>query len=80
MQSRFEMSYISAILQLYSQETDPFGDMIEKRITPFDLLARCHLILNPPRMKKQKVKRHRYSNIKKHATQRHNRTNALGGQ
>ena len=46
-----EMSWITAILQLYSQETDLFGNVIVKRINirVFDLLARFHYILNLPR-------------------------------
>ena len=47
-----EMSWITAILQLYSQVTDLFGNVIVKRINirVFDLLARFHYILNLPRM------------------------------
>ena len=47
----FEMSWITAILQLYSQVTDLFGNVIVKRINTrlFDLLARFHYILNLPR-------------------------------
>ena len=46
-----EMSWITAILQLYSQLTDLFGNLIVKRINMrvFDLLARFHYILNLPR-------------------------------
>ena len=46
-----EMSWITAILQLYSQVTDLFGNVIVKRINirGFDLLARFHYILNLPR-------------------------------
>ena len=46
-----EMNWITAILQLYSQETDIFGNVIIKRINIrlFDLLARFHYILNLPR-------------------------------
>ena len=46
-----EMSWINAILQLYSQVTDLFWNVIIKRISIrlFDLLARCHYILNPHR-------------------------------
>ena len=45
------MSWITAILQLYSQEADLFGNVIVKRINIrlFDLLARFHYILNLPR-------------------------------
>ena len=45
------MSWITAILQLYSQVADLFGNVIVKRIdiTLFDLLARFHYILNLPR-------------------------------
>ena len=47
-----EMSWITALLQLYSQVTDRFGNVIIKRINVrlFDLLARFHNILNLPRM------------------------------
>ena len=47
-----EMSWITAILQLYSQIADLFGNVIVKRINIrlFDLLARFHYILNLPRM------------------------------
>ena len=46
-----EMSWITAILQLYSQVTDLFGNVFVKRINirVFDLLARFHYILNLPR-------------------------------
>ena len=46
-----EKSWITAILRLYSQVTDPFGNVIVNRINIrlFDLLARCHYILNAPR-------------------------------
>ena len=45
------MSWITAILQLYSQVADLFGHVIVKRINIrlFDLLARFHYILNLPR-------------------------------
>ena len=47
-----EMSWITAILQLYSQVTDLFGNVIVKRIniTLFDLSALFHYILNLPRI------------------------------
>ena len=47
-----DMSWIAAILQLYSQVTDLFGSVIVKCITIrlFDLLALFHYILNPPRI------------------------------
>ena len=47
-----EMSWITAILQLYSQVTDLFGNIIVKliNIRLFDLLARFQYILNLPRM------------------------------
>ena len=47
-----QMSWITAILQLYSQVTYLFGNVIVKRINIrlFDLLARCHYILNLPRL------------------------------
>ena len=46
-----EMSWITAILQLYNQVADLFGNVIVKRINIrlFDLLARFHYILNLPR-------------------------------
>ena len=46
-----EMSWITAILQLYSQVADLFVNVIVKRINIrlFDLLARFHYILNLPR-------------------------------
>ena len=46
-----EVSWITAILQLYSQVTDLFGNVIVKHINIrlFDLLAHCHYILNPSR-------------------------------
>ena len=44
----FEISWITAILQLYSQVTDIFGNLIVQRINIilFDLLALFHYILN----------------------------------
>ena len=47
-----EMSWIVAILQLYSQVTDLLGNAIVKRINLrlFDLLAQFHYILNLPRI------------------------------
>ena len=47
-----EMSWITAILQLYSQVADLFGNVILKRINIrlVDLLARFHYILNLPRI------------------------------
>ena len=47
-----EMSWINAILQLYSQVTDHFGNVIVKRINIrlFDLLALLHYISNLPRI------------------------------
>ena len=46
-----EMSWITAILHLYSQVTDLFRNVIVKRINRrlFDLLALFYYILNPPR-------------------------------
>ena len=46
-----EMSWITAILQLFSKVTDLFGNVIVKRINIrlFDLLALFHYILNPSR-------------------------------
>ena len=51
-----EMNWITAILQLYSQETDLFGNVFVKRINIrlSDLLARFYYILNPPRIIRQK--------------------------
>ena len=45
------MSWITAILQLYRQVAELFGNVIVKRINIrlFDLLARFHYILNLPR-------------------------------
>ena len=45
-----EMSWITAILQLYSQVTDFLGNVIGKRknMRLFDLLAQFHYILNLP--------------------------------
>ena len=47
-----EMSWITAIIQLYSQVADLFWNVIVKRINIrlFDLLARFHYILNLPRI------------------------------
>ena len=47
-----EMSWITAILQLYSRVTHLFGNVIVKpiNIRLFDLLALFHYILNLPRM------------------------------
>ena len=52
------MSWITAILQLYSQVTDLFGNVIVKRINIrlFDLLARFHYIMNLPRIFSSKEK------------------------
>ena len=46
-----EMSWTTAILQLYNQVADLSGSVIAKRINIrlFDLLARFHYILNLPR-------------------------------
>ena len=46
-----EMSLITAILQLYSQVTDLFGNLNIQRINTrrFDSLARLHYMLNLPR-------------------------------
>ena len=50
-----EMSWITAILQLYSQVTDFYGNVIVKHINIilFYLLALFHYILNLPCMSKQ---------------------------
>ena len=47
-----EMSWITVILQLYSQVADLFRNVIVKRINIrlFDLLAQFHYILNLPRI------------------------------
>ena len=47
-----EMSWVTAIVQLYSQVADLFWNVIVKRINIrlFDLLARFHYILNLPRI------------------------------
>ena len=47
-----EISWITAILQLYSQVTDLFENVIVKgiNINLFDLLALFHYILNLPRI------------------------------
>ena len=47
-----EMSWITAILKLYSQVKDFLGNVIVKRINMrlFDLLAQFHYILNLPRI------------------------------
>ena len=47
-----EMSRITAIVQLYSQVADLFGNVIVKRINIrlFDLLVRFHNIMNLPRI------------------------------
>ena len=48
---KMEMSWITAIKQLYSQIINLFGNAILKHIhiRLFDLLTSCHYILNPPR-------------------------------
>ena len=53
-----EMSWITAILQLYSQVTDLFGNVIVKciNIRLFDLLALFHYILNLPRISARGLK------------------------
>ena len=53
-----EMSWITAILQLYNQVTDIFGNVFVKHITIrlFDLLTRFHYILNPTRISDHLVK------------------------
>ena len=47
-----KMSWITAVLHLYNQVTDLFVNVIVKRINIrlFDLFARCHYILNLPRI------------------------------
>ena len=44
-----EMSWITAISLIHSQDIDLFGNIIVKliNIKLFDLLACCHYILNP---------------------------------
>ena len=51
-----EMSWITAITQLFSQVTDIFGNVIVKRINLrlFDVLTLFHYILNLPRMRYQR--------------------------
>ena len=46
-----EMSWITAISLMHSQDIDLFGNIIVKlkNIKLFDLLSCCHYILNPPR-------------------------------
>ena len=53
-----EMSWITAVLQLYSQVADIFGNVIVKRINMihFDLLARFHYILNLPRTLRERLR------------------------
>ena len=48
--AKLDISWITAISPLYSHVTDLFGNVIVKliNIKLFDLLARCHYILNPP--------------------------------
>ena len=57
-----EMSWITAILQLYSQVAGLFGNVIVKRIhiRLFDLLARFHYILNLPRMPLTDVNKYKF--------------------
>ena len=52
-----EMSWITAILQLYSQVADLFGNVIVKRINIklFDLLTRFHYILKLPRILRKTI-------------------------
>ena len=61
-----EMSWITAIFQLYSQVADLLGNVIifVKRINIriFDLLARFHYILNLPRMSALSMSGHLLSN------------------
>ena len=53
-----EISWITAILQLYSLVADLFGNVIVKRINIrlLDLLARFHYILNLPRTSNRNIK------------------------
>ena len=52
-----EMGWITAILQLYSQVADLFGNVVKRiNIRLFDLLARFHCILNLPRIWKSGLK------------------------
>ena len=46
-----EMSWITAISLMHSQDIDLFGNIIVKliNIKLFDLLTCCHYILKPPR-------------------------------
>ena len=54
---KMEMSWITAISQLYSQIINLFGNEILKiiNIKLFDLLTCCHYILNPPRMETKAI-------------------------
>ena len=63
-----EMSWITAILYLYSQVTDLFGNVIVKHvdIRHFDLLARFHYILNPPRKEADDIFVREISSISAH--------------
>ena len=63
-----EMSWITAISQLYSQVTDLFKNVIVKRviIRLFDLLARFHYILNPPRKEADDIFVREISSISAH--------------
>ena len=49
---KMEISWITAISLMHSQDIDLFGNIIVKliNIELFDLLACCHYILNSPRM------------------------------
>ena len=57
-----EMSWIAAIAQLYNQVAYFSEIVILKRIKVrlFDLLARCHCILNPLRSSYQHIKDNMY--------------------
>ena len=60
------MSWITAILQLYSQVAGLFGNVIVKRIhiRLFDLLARFHYILNLPRIPCDMIKKFIFKTFK----------------
>ena len=62
-----EMSWITAISQLYSQIINLFGNAILKliHIRLFDLLTRCHYILNSP-LKSMRCVQMLFSCLNKH--------------
>ena len=72
-----EMSWITAILQLYIQVADLYENVIVKciNIRLFDLLARFHYILNLPRMSRtitmQGITLSAINTAEKHTSSRH---------